>query len=150
MKLKQLEIVKFAQIGRGGRNLGRKLMMMLMMIEQIKCTNTNFYFLQHRSNIVMHTHRHGIQDGGSVTRQLDYFFNIGPFATMKICPTAQEILPKYVIILPNTKQTLYQLPKSFKTLSKGRYFAESGHTGWRQSGTECFQWRVKCYNCGSL
>ena len=39
----------------------------------------------------------------SVTRWLDYLFNIGPFKTTKICPIVLEKFPNWVRNLSNTK-----------------------------------------------
>ena len=52
-------------------------------------------------------------------------------------PNSTWNLPKYVIILTNTKKMLFQLSRSFKTWPQWRYFVESGHNGlyvamWRQ------------------
>ena len=59
----------------------------------------------------------------SVTRRLNYFFNICPFTTINICPTALKIcqirlaiLSKWITILSNKK------------LPKWRNLAKSGHT----------------------
>ena len=50
---------------------------------------------------------------GSVTRWLDYFFNIGLFTAMSICPTAYKIGQSSFKILPNPNSTLQWLPKIF-------------------------------------
>ena len=44
-------------------------------------------------------------------------------------PNSTISLLKQVILLSKTKQNLYPLPKSFKTLPKWRNFTEYGHTG---------------------
>ena len=74
----------------------------------------------------------------SVTRWLDYFFNIWLFTTLKICPIALQICQNKLIILPNTKLTLSKWPK-------WQNFTKSDHTAqnvtlvnFAVSGLSCF------------
>ena len=50
----------------------------------------------------------------SVTRRQDQFFDFWPFARMKISSIALESCQSRCKIFPNTKQTLYKLPQTFK------------------------------------
>ena len=46
-------------------------------------------------------------------------------------PYSIRYLPKWIKMLPNTKQTILKLPNSFKILPKWCYFAKSGHTAYK-------------------
>ena len=49
----------------------------------------------------------------SVTRWLDYLFNIWPFRTMKICPNNNNICQSRLTILPRSKYLLQKWPNTF-------------------------------------
>ena len=58
----------------------------------------------------------------SVTRLLDYLFNICSFTTLKICQQNFKALP-------DIKWTLSKWPKFFNIVPKWRNFTKSGHIG---------------------
>ena len=69
--------------------------------------------------------------GKQCDQMVRLFFNIWPFATMKISPIMSQICQSKLSILPNKKVTFKNLPKTCKLLPKWRNFAKSGHTGGR-------------------
>ena len=64
----------------------------------------------------------------SVTRWINYFFNIWSFRRLKICPMAWNICHGRFQMFPSTKLTPKMLPKTCAILPKGWNFAKSGHT----------------------
>ena len=72
-----------------------------------------------------------ISDGACVTRWIDCIFKIWPFSTKKICLLSLKLCQSRFKIMPNIKLTQQKLPKTFAILTKWRYYAKSGHTGWR-------------------
>ena len=60
------------------------------------------------------------------------FFNIWPFAIVKISPIMSQICQSQLSILPNMKWTVKNLPKTGKLLPKWRNIAKSGHTTFRR------------------
>ena len=72
-----------------------------------------------------------ISDGACVTRWIDCIFKIWPFSINKICLLSLKLCQSRFKIMPNIKLTQQKLPKTFAILTKWRYYAKSGHTGWR-------------------
>ena len=70
----------------------------------------------------------------SLTRWLDYFFNIWQLLAMKICPKALKTCQIRFRILPNS----YKLSKTFKTWAKWLNFAQSGPTARLPSKSRCW------------
>ena len=68
-------------------------------------------------------------------QMLRLFFNIWPFAIMKISPIMPKICPRQLSILPNNKWTVKNLPKTGKLLPKWRKFDKSGHTALNPEAT---------------
>ena len=70
--------------------------------------------------------------GPNIRNQCDqivrFFFNIWPYATIKICPMVKQIRQSRLKILPNKKLTVKKLPKTCKILPKWLNFAKSGHS----------------------
>ena len=57
------------------------------------------------------------------------FYNIWPFATIKISPIMAQFCQNRLSILANRKYTVKNLPRTSKLLPKWQNFAKSGHTG---------------------
>ena len=72
------------------------------------------------------------------------FFNIWPFATMKISPIMSQICQSQLSILPNNKWTVKTLSKTGKLLPKWRNFARSGHTGGKRRKARNSTTMLKC------
>ena len=64
----------------------------------------------------------------SVTRWLEYLFNIWAFAKIFMSPKAFKNYLIMLKILPNTIYMLSKCPKTIKKIPKWRNFAKSGHT----------------------
>ena len=74
----------------------------------------------------------------SVTRLLDYLFNIWAFTTLIICPKAHKICQSKLKMFPNTKLTLSKRPKFFNAVPKWGNFSKSGHTALQFHATNYF------------
>ena len=64
----------------------------------------------------------------SVTRCLDYLFNICPLTTLHFCPKAFQKCQSRLDILQNIKLTIMKGPKTFEIVQRWRNFGTSGHT----------------------
>ena len=65
--------------------------------------------------------------GISVTRWLDYLFQIGLLRSMKICPIAKQLCQYTLNFLPNTKLTFSKWQKCCNVVPQRPKFAKSGH-----------------------
>ena len=55
-------------------------------------------------------------------------FNLLPFETMKICPTAYKIIKAGTNVCQMLKNYTKNCPKTYKIMSKWQNFDKSGHT----------------------
>ena len=69
------------------------------------------------------------EGGKQCDQMVNLFFNIWPFATVKISPTRSQIYQSRLSILTNKKWTVKTLPKTCTLLPKWQIFAKSGPTG---------------------
>ena len=77
----------------------------------------------------------------AVWQTIRKFFNIWPFAAVKIVPILSQICQSKLSILPNKKQTFKILPKTCNPLPKWRNFAKSGHTVHERLRERLKEWR---------
>ena len=77
------------------------------------------------SNVFIDLHELGQNQCDQMVR---LFFNMWPFATLKIIPMMAQIFLRRLVIFPNQKLTVKNLPNTFKLLSKWRNFVTSCYT----------------------
>ena len=76
----------------------------------------------------------------SVTRLLDYLFNIWSFQALRICPKAYKICQSKVKFIANSKCTLSKWPKFLNVVPKWQNVTKSSHTDCQLHKVEvCFK-----------